>query len=91
MWAQEISIMPQLDGSGSLLMRDPIGRRTHESSRPAEQESSQGDTYMPRIVTTRGREYRGEDSDNNGSGRPRRNWRSPEDGRYPNQGGRPPD
>ena len=36
MWAQEISIMPQLDGPGSLLMRDPIGRRTHEISRPAE-------------------------------------------------------
>ena len=36
MWAQEISIMPQLDGPGSLLMRDPIRRRTHEVSRPAE-------------------------------------------------------
>ena len=36
MWAQEISIMPQLDGPGSLPMRDPIGRRTHEISRPAE-------------------------------------------------------
>ena len=36
MQAQEISIMPQLDGLGSLPMRDPIGRRTHEISRPAE-------------------------------------------------------
>ena len=36
MWAQEISIMPQLDGPGSLLVRDPIRRRTHEVSRPAE-------------------------------------------------------
>ena len=36
MWAQEISIMPQLDGPGSLPMRDPIGRRIHEISRPAE-------------------------------------------------------
>ena len=36
MWAQEISIMPQLDGLGSLPMRDPIGRRTQEISRPAE-------------------------------------------------------
>ena len=35
-WTQEISIMSQLDGSRSLLMRDPIGRRTHEISRPAE-------------------------------------------------------
>ena len=36
MWAQEISIMPQLDGPGSLPMRDPIGRRIQEISRPAE-------------------------------------------------------
>ena len=36
MQAQEISIMPQLDGPGSLPMRDPIGQRTHEVSRPAE-------------------------------------------------------
>ena len=36
MQAQEISIMPQLDGLGSLPMRDPIGRRMHEISRPAE-------------------------------------------------------
>ena len=32
---QEISIMPQLDGPGSLLMREPIGGRAHEISRPA--------------------------------------------------------
>ena len=36
MQAQDISIMPQLDRPGSLLMRDPIGRRTHEISRQAE-------------------------------------------------------
>ena len=36
MCIQEISIMPQLDGPGSLPMRDPIGRRIHEISRPAE-------------------------------------------------------
>ena len=36
MRAQEISIMPQLDEPGSLLMRDPIGNRMHEVSRPAE-------------------------------------------------------
>ena len=35
MWAQEISIMPQLDGPGSLPMRGPIGRRTQEVSRLA--------------------------------------------------------
>ena len=36
MWAQEISVMPQLDGPGSLPVRDPIGRRTHDISRPTE-------------------------------------------------------
>ena len=44
---QEISNMPQLDGPGSLLMRDPIGQRTHEVTGPAKQESSQGDTHIP--------------------------------------------
>ena len=36
MWTQEVSTIPQLDGSGSLLMRDPTGRRMHEVSRSAE-------------------------------------------------------
>ena len=36
MRAQEISIMPQLDGPASLPMRDPIGRRIHEVPRLAE-------------------------------------------------------
>ena len=40
MWAQEVSAIPQLDGPGSLFMKDPIGRRMHEVSRPAEQDSS---------------------------------------------------
>ena len=35
MWAQEISIMPRLDGLGSIPMSDPIGRRIHEISRPS--------------------------------------------------------
>ena len=46
MRAQEISIMPQLDGLASLPMRDPIGRRIQEIPRSAEWESSQGGTYM---------------------------------------------
>ena len=91
MRAQEISIMPQLDGPGSLPMRAAIGRRTHEVSRPVEQESSQGDTHIQRTTTARGREYREEDSDNDSSRRPHRNKRPPDRGRYPNQGGRPPD
>ena len=91
MRAQEISMMPQLDGPGSLPMTDPIGGRTHEISRPAEQESSQGDMYIQRTTTTRGREYREEESDNDGSRRTCRSQRHPDEGRYPDQGGRPPD
>ena len=36
MWAQEILIMPQLDGLTSLPMRDPVGRRIQEDPRLAE-------------------------------------------------------
>ena len=36
MWGQEISIMPQLNEPGSLPMREPIGRRIQEISRPVE-------------------------------------------------------
>ena len=36
MRAQEISIMPQLDGLASVPMRDPIGRRIQEIPRSAE-------------------------------------------------------
>ena len=38
MQAQEISIIPQLDGPKALPMRHPIGRRTNDISRSAEQE-----------------------------------------------------
>ena len=36
MRTQEISTIPQLDGPGSLPMRDPIGRRVQEISRSTE-------------------------------------------------------
>ena len=36
MWAQESSIMPQLDGPASLPIRDPIGRRIQEDPRLVE-------------------------------------------------------
>ena len=83
--------MPLLDGPGSLPMRDPVGRRMHEVSRSVEQESSQGNTYIQRNTTIRGREYREEESDNDHYRRSCRSWRPPNEGRYPNQGGRPPD
>ena len=91
MQAQEVSVIPQLDGPGSLPMRDPIGRQMHGVSRSVEQDSSQGGTYVQRASTTRRREYPGGDGDNDGSRRPHRDWRPPDRGRYPNQGGRPPD
>ena len=72
MRVQEISIMPQLDGLASLPMRDPIGRRIQEIPRSAEQESSQGGTYVQRASTSRRREYQGENSKDDGSRRPHR-------------------
>ena len=89
MWAQEVSTIPHLDGPRSIPMRDPIGRWIHGVSRPVKQDSSQGDTYVQRASTTRRREYQGEDGDNDGSRRSHRDWRPPDRGRYPNQGGRP--
>ena len=59
MWAQEISIMPQLDGLASLQMRDPVGRRIQEDSRLGGQEYSQGGTYVQGASMPRRREYLG--------------------------------
>ena len=36
MWAQEVSTIPQLDGPGSLPMRESIERWMHRVSRPVE-------------------------------------------------------
>ena len=72
-WAQEISIMPQLDGLASLPMRDPIGRRVLEDSRLGGQEYSQGGTYVQGASVSRRREYPGESSnDDNVNRRPYR-------------------
>ena len=45
MMTQETSTIPQMDGLGSLPMRDPIGR-IPELSRSAKGKSSQGGTYV---------------------------------------------
>ena len=90
MWSQEISAIPQVDGPRSLPMRDPIGRWVHGVSRPVEQDSSQGGTYVQGASATRRREYPGGDSDNNGARRPHRDQRPPDRGKYPNQGRTPP-
>ena len=55
MRTQEISTIPQLDGLRSLPMRNPIGRGIQEISRSAEQESSQGGTYVQRASAPRRR------------------------------------
>ena len=90
--AQEILIMPQLDGPISLPTRDPIRRRVQEESRFEEQEYSQGGTYVQGASISQRREYPGESSDNdNVDRRPYRDRRPPERGRYPSQSGRPPD
>ena len=80
MWAQEVSAIPQVDGPGSLPMRDPIGRWMHGVSSPVEQDSSQGGTYVQRASGTKRREYPGGDSNNDGSRRPYRDQRPPDRG-----------
>ena len=91
MQAQEISIIPQLDGPGCLPVRDPFGRWMHGVSRSVELDPSQEGTYVQRTSATIRREYPGGDGNNVGSRRPHRVWRPPDRGKYPNQGGRPPD
>ena len=91
MRAQEISILPQLDGPVSIPMRDPTGGRVSEDTRFAG-EYSQGGTYIQGASISQRREYPGESSDDhNINRRPYRDWRPPERGRYPGQSGRPAD
>ena len=90
-WAQEISIMPQLDGPASLPMRGPFGRRIQEDSRLAGQEYSQGGRYVQGASMPRRREYPGGSSNDDDYRRSYRDRRPPERGRFPNQDGRPPD
>ena len=91
MTGQEILIKPQLDGLESLPVRDPIGRRIQEDPRLAEQEYSQGGTYVRGSSMLRRREYPGGNGNNDDYRRSYRDRRPPERGRYPNHGGRPPD
>ena len=61
--AQKVSVIPQLDGPGSLPKRDHTRRRMSTFSDQAEQDPSQGGTYVQRASTIRRREYSGGDSD----------------------------
>ena len=92
MRAQEISILPQLDGPVSILTRDPTGGRVSEDTRIIGWEYFQGATYIQGASILQRRKYPRESSDdNNTNRRPYRDQRPPERGRYPGQSGWPPD
>ena len=88
MRAQEISILPQVDGLVSAPTREYARGRISESAKIMEWEYSQGGTYIQGAPLTKRREYLGDSSDDN---RSYRGQRPPERGRYPNWNGRPPD
>ena len=70
MRTQEVSTVPQLDGPGSLPVRDYTRGRVGGFLHQIEQDSSQGDTYVQRAPTTRRRKYPGGDSNSDGYRRP---------------------
>ena len=88
MRAQEVSVLPQVDGPASILIRRDVRGRALESKRIMEWEFSQDGTYLPGTSVSHRREYLGDSSNNN---RSYRGQRLPESGRYPSQNGRPPD
>ena len=90
MCAQEVSAIPQVDGPGSLPMRDPIERWMNGNPRLVGKDSSQGDTYVQRAHATTRREYLGGNSNSDGPGEPHGDQRPPDRRRYPNRNGRPP-
>ena len=89
MRTQEVSIIPQLDGPGSLPVRDNIKGRVGGFLGQIEQDSSKGGTYVWRAPTTMRREYPGGDSNSDSYGGPYGDQRPPGRGGYPD--GRPPD
>ena len=88
MRAQEVSVLPQVDGLASVSMRRDVRGRALESTRIMEWEYSEDGTYLPGTSVSHRREYLGDSSNNN---RSYRGWRPPERGRYPSQNGRLPD
>ena len=88
MRAQEVSVLPQVDGLASIPMRRDIIGRALENTRIMEWEYSQDGTYLPGTSVSHRREYPGDSSNNN---RSYRGQRPPERGRHTSQNGRPPD
>ena len=88
---QEVSMIPQLDGPGSLPIRDHTRGRMDRFLDQVEQDCSQGGTYVQRASTIRRREYPGEGSGSDDYRRLHRDQRPPDRGGHPTGGGRPPD
>ena len=87
--AQEVSMIPQLDGPGSLPIRDHTRGRMGRFLDQLEQDPSQGGTYVWRASTIRRREYPGGESGSDDCRRLHRDQRPPGRGGHPNGGGRP--
>ena len=68
--AQEVSMIPQLDGPRCLPTRDLTRGRMSRLSGQIEQDPSQGDTYMQKGTATRRREYPKEGDGNDNYRRP---------------------
>ena len=88
---QEVSTIPQLDGPGSLPIRDHTRGRMGRFLDQVEQDPSQGGTYVQRAFMIRRREYPGGESGSDDYRRLHRDQRPPDRGGHPNRGGRPPD
>ena len=69
MRAQEISILPQLDGPTSIPAGGPTGGRVSEDTRFAGREYSQGGTYIQGASISERREYPEESSEDNNTNR----------------------
>ena len=80
MRAQEVSVLPQVDGLACLPMRRDVRGRASESTRIMEWEFSQDGMHLPGTSVSHRREYPGDSSDDN---RSYRSWRPPERGKYP--------
>ena len=88
MRAQEVSVLPQVDGPVSIPRRRDVRERTSESTRIMEQDHSQDGMYLSGTSVSHRREYPGDSSDDN---RSYQGQRSPKKGKYPSQNGRLPD
>ena len=84
--AQKVSMIPQLDGPGSLPIRDHTRGRMGRLLDQVEQDPSQGDTYVWRASMIRRREYPGGECSSDDYSRLHRDQRPPDTGGYPGGG-----